>query len=84
MSTTTFEFTTGRTYNGPQVLRVTPMGVTEPDAHGLFDVTYTIEDASRNMRISITTIEFDEFRCTGTALNALLLCMYDNGQYTEL
>jgi len=75
----TFKFTTGREYNGPQVLEITVENKTLDDS-GLTEYTVTFRDQSRCIAGRANLFEsFDDVNVIGkSVLNA-----YDRGWYEQ-
>ena len=72
------EFTTGRTYDTPQVLLITVESKTT-DEWGISDITATFNDASRHISGRVTTIAFSLDR-----IGEAVLAAYDAGNYSPL
>jgi hypothetical protein len=68
-------YTTGRTYDAPQVLDITVLSDTL-DEFGLRDIEVTFTDKSRHIQGKLTTIVFN-----GNIGQAVLEA-YDEGRYT--
>lgn len=82
MQTTTF--TTGRTYNGEQVLVIEAPSADEvsgPEAH-LHDYTATFTDSSRGINGSVTVYSWDLL--SPFDLQRAVLREYDAGRYQPL
>ena len=75
---TQLEFTTGRTYDAPQVLQITVTQQTT-DEWGIVDFTARFVDASRHISGQVTTIAFSPDR-----IGQSVLAAYDAGQYSPL
>jgi hypothetical protein len=73
----TFTYSTGRTYNSPQVLEIT-IEADQEDEYGLRDITATFKDASRNISGRVKTVVFAD------GVGEAVLCAYDAGQYQQL
>ena len=71
------EHATGRTYDCPQVLRITIEERTE-DEFGIEEVTATFIDASRHIKGRVKTLVF------GKKLGAAILAAYDAGDYQAI
>jgi hypothetical protein len=71
------EYATGRTYDSPQVLRITVEERTE-DEFGIEEVTATFADASRHIKGRVTTLVFND------GLGAAILAAYDAGRYEAI
>jgi hypothetical protein len=77
-----FEYNTGRTYNGPQNLRVNVINVTDTDIDGFVDVDAVFVDRSRDIcgRVNLIMVPSTlPERDIGRAV----LIEYDAGRYTE-
>jgi len=72
------EFTTGRTYDAPQVLQITVTQQTT-DEWGIVDFTATFTDASRHISGQVQTIAFAPDR-----IGQSVLAAYDAGNYSPL
>jgi hypothetical protein len=72
------EFTTGRTYDAPQVLQITVTKQTT-DEWGIVDFTATFTDASRHISGQVETIAFAPDR-----IGQSVLAAYDAGNYFPL
>ena len=68
-------YTTGRTYDAPQVLEITVLADTM-DEFGLRDIEVTFTDKSRHIQGKLTTIVFDG------SIGKAVLEAYDEGRYT--
>lgn len=75
---TTTEYATGRTYDAPQVLRITIEDQTT-DEFGLIDITATFVDASRNISGRVKTVAFPHEN-----IGAAVLAAYDAGKYSTI
>ena len=73
-----FEFTTGRTYDAPQVLRITVEDKTT-DEFGIVDFTARFVDESRHISGRVKTILFP-----GGLIGEAVLAAYDAGNYSPL
>ena len=73
-----FHFTTGRTYDAPQVLLIT-VEHKSTDEHGLIDITATFVDASRHISGRVETVLFP-----GDLIGKAVLAAYDAGNYSIL
>jgi hypothetical protein len=73
-----FYFTTGRTYDAPQVLLIT-VEQKKTDIYGLTDIVATFKDASRHISGRIETILFP-----GGLIGEAVLKEYDAGNYSPL
>ena len=73
-----FEFTTGRTYDAPQVLLITVEDKTT-DEFGLVDITATFVDRSRNISGRVKTVMFPH-----DIIGSAVLAAYDAGNYSLL
>jgi len=72
------EYTTGRTYDKPQVLLITVEDKTA-DEFGLIDLVATFVDASRHISGRIQTVMFPHETVGEAVLQA-----YDSGNYSPL
>jgi hypothetical protein len=72
------EYTTGRTYDKPQVLLITVEDKTT-DEFGLIDLVATFVDASRHISGRIQTVMFPH-----ETVGAAVLQAYDAGKYSPL
>lgn len=79
MQKTPFEFRTGRTYNGPQVLRIVPVVVSSFDENGMADARFDVADDSRGMRFEVTTIIWDTDGLDN--IGYAIMQAYDAGRY---
>lgn len=80
----TTKFSTGRTYNGEQVLVIEAPSadeVSSPDAH-LHDYTATFTDLSRGIAGTVTVYSWDLL--SPFDLQRAVLREYDAGRYTAL
>ena len=73
-----FEFTTGRTYDAPQVLLIT-VEQKSLDEFGLIDITATFVDASRHISGRVKTVMFPH-----DIIGSAVLAAYDAGNYSPL
>jgi hypothetical protein len=73
-----FHFTTGRTYDAPQVLLIT-VEHKSTDEHGLIDITATFVDASRHISGRVETVLFRR-----ELIGEAVLAAYDSGNYSPL
>lgn len=73
----TIKYTTGRTYDAPQVLEITIESDTT-DEHGIRDVVATFTDASRRISGRVTTAVFND------GIGAAVLHAYDAGRYEAI
>lgn len=74
----TLEYRTGRTYDAPQVLRITVESETT-DEFGITDITATFVDDSRHISGRVQSIVFGKDR-----IGAAVLAAYDAGKYSPL
>ena len=75
---TQLEFTTGRTYDTPQVLQITVTQQTI-DEWGIVEFTAQFVDESRHISGQVTTIAFSPDR-----IGEAVLAAYDAGNYSPL
>jgi hypothetical protein len=75
---TTLEYSTGRTYDAPQVLVITVENETTDD-FGITDFTATFVDASRHISGRVETVLFP-----GDIIGKAVLQAYDAGNYSIL
>lgn len=73
----TLSYTTGRTYDAPQILEITIESLTE-DGFGLQDLVATFHDASRHISGRVETVVFND------GVGRAVLDAYDAGRYTAL
>jgi hypothetical protein len=73
-----FHFTTGRTYDTPQVLWITVEDQTT-DNFGIVDFTARFVDESRHISGRVETVLFP-----GGLIGEAVLAAYDAGQYSPL
>jgi len=76
---TPFEFSTGRTYDAPQVLLITVESNKPTDEWGISDITAKFVDASRNISGRVETVLFP-----GGLIGEAVLAAYDAGNYSPL
>jgi hypothetical protein len=74
---TTLTYTTGRTYDGPQVLEIT-LESSQVDEFGLTDIIATFKDASRHIKGRVTTVIFND------GVGQAVLEAYDAGRYEAI
>ena len=79
----TIEHATGRTYDAPQVLRITIEKQSAPDSFGFVDVVASFVDASRYISGRVETVLF-ETPVNPAELGAAVLAAYDAGKYSSL
>jgi hypothetical protein len=77
MTDTAIEYSTGRTYDSPQVLHITIEERTK-DEFGIEEITATFTDASRHIKGRVTTLVFND------GLGAAILAAYDAGRYEAI
>lgn len=70
-------YTTGRTYDTPQVLKIT-VESRRVDEYGLEEITATFTDESRHIAGRVTTLLFND------GLGRAVLQAYDAGQYENI
>ena len=70
------KYSTGRVYNGAQVLDITIHDATR-DEFGFTDGAATFDDASRGIRGRVHFVAFDD------NIGAAVLAQYDAGAYVE-
>ena len=75
---TPLEYTTGRTYDAPQVLLITVEDRTT-DEFGLIDIVATFVDASRHISGRVNTVMTPR-----ETIGAAVLQAYDAGNYSPL
>ena len=73
-----FEYRTGRTYDAPQVLRITVESKTS-DEFGITDITATFVDDSRHISGRVQTVVFGN-----EPIGEAVLAAYDAGNYSPL
>jgi hypothetical protein len=73
----TIKYTTGRTYDAPQVLEITIESLVT-DEFGLQDLVATFRDASRHISGRIETVVFND------GIGQAVLEAYDAGRYTAV
>ncbi len=77
------EHPTGRTYDAPQVLRITIEEQSAPDSFGFVDVVASFVDASRYISGRVETVLF-ETPVNPAEVGAAVLAAYDAGKYSPL
>lgn len=77
MTNAAIEYSTGRTYDSPQVLRIT-IEDRAMDEFGIEEVTATFTDASRHIKGRVQTLVFND------GLGAAILAAYDAGKYEAI
>lgn len=70
----TIKYSTGRTYNGPQVLQIT-IESRSTDEFGIDQIVATFHDESRNIKGRTEVLVF------GDGIGASILSAYDAGRY---
>lgn len=73
-----FAYSTGRTYDVPQVLWITVENKAQ-DTFGIWDVTATFKDASRGISGRVKTVVFGN-----NPIGEAVLAEYDAGRYVTL
>lgn len=71
------KYTTGRTYDSPQVLEITIEARTE-DEYGLEEITATFTDASRHISGRVDVLVFAD------GIGPAVLAAYDAGRYKAI
>ena len=80
---TTFEYTTGREYNGLQVLEITVQSKSIDDM-GLIDYTVSFRDQSRGIAGRTTVFVGFDTECIDNAqIGKRVLSSYDTGHYDQ-
>ena len=70
-------YTTGRTYDTPQVLEIT-IETRKQDEYGLEEITATFRDQSRRIAGRVNALVFQD------GIGAAVLAEYDAGRYTAI
>lgn len=70
-------YTTGRTYDAPQVLEIT-IETRKQDEYGLEEITATFRDQSRHIAGRVNALVFQD------GIGAAVLAEYDAGRYTAI
>lgn len=78
----TIEHITGRTYDGPQVLRIT-VESEKTDEFGIREVVAVFQDESRHISGRVQTLMFHT-RWSHQAIGAEVLAEYDAGRYQAI
>lgn len=75
--TAPIQYTTGRTYDGPQILEI-EIENRQTDEYGLEEITATFRDQSRHIAGRVTAIVFND------GIGAAVLTEYDAGRYQAI